>query len=151
MTTIDEWFRDLLDRTEEHAAALDAAHTHLKNSGMLSKVVVQEYHCKRRCVVATVFVVGGSTLCAVRDYKLSPGLNERQSVEAARKRNTLDGDRHWPAHVFELEALADWPQEAGIGMNCRHYRGTIHARDILHRVAGVRPGFKIAPYVLGVS
>lgn len=151
MTSLEEWFSDLLQRSDDRSAALTDAHTQLRNAGNLSKVTVQEYHCPRRCVVATVFVVGGSTLCAVRDYKLSPGLNETQSVEAARKKNTLDGDRHWPGHVFDLEALADWPDNSGIGMNCRHHRGLIHAREILHRVEGVRPGHKIKPHVLGVS
>ena len=53
-------------------------------------MTLHRYICRRGCGIATVFRVGGVTVCAVRDYKLSPGLNERESTPAARAKKTID-------------------------------------------------------------
>lgn len=130
----------LMKQLEDDAAARDALHTHLKETGLLARVTLHKYMCKRGCQIATVFRAGGLTLCAVRDYKFSPGLNERASVPSARERNTLDGDKHWPGHIHDVSHLAGWGPDAGMDMNCRHRRGTVLAVDVLAAVEGVEPG-----------
>lgn len=138
----------LMKQLEDDAAARDALHTHLKETGCLAKVTLHKYMCKRGCQIATVFRAGGVILCAVRDYKFSPGLNERVSVPAARERNTLDGNKHWPGHIYDVEHVERFSigeQKAGMDMNCRHRRGTVFARDVLAAVEGVTPGKPGAP------
>lgn len=139
---------ELMKRMDDDAAARDALYTHLKENGLLSRVTLHKYMCKRGCQIATVFRAGGFTLCAVRDYKFSPGLNEQVSVPSARERNTLDGDKHWPGHIYDVEHVERFSigeQKAGVDMNCRHRRGTVFAADILAAVEGVDPGKPGAP------
>jgi hypothetical protein len=151
MTNLNEWFRDLVRKNHDRNQALQDAHQHLANAGLLSRVTLHRYMCKRGCQLATVFRVGGTTLCAVRDYKYSPGLNEARSVPTARAKNTLDGDRWWPSHVFDVDQLARWGDDAGMSMNCRHYRGTVTGRAVLEAVDGVKPGHQNKPTILGAS
>ncbi len=123
---------------------MDRAYVALRDSGKLSKVTLHRYLCRARsCMIATVFRLDRLTLCAVRDYTYSPGLNEAVSVPSARAKKTLDGDRHWPGHVYDVEELADFNAgdvKAGMDMNCRHQRGVVLPDDVLAKVAGVRPG-----------
>lgn len=143
-----EALRELMKRLDDDGAARDALHTHLKENGLLSRVTLHKYMCKRGCQIATVFRAGSYTLCAVRDYKFSPGLNEQVSVPSARKRNTLDGDKNWPGHVYDVEQLERFStgdQKVGMVMNCRHRRGAVLARDILATVEGITPGKPGAP------
>lgn len=135
----------LLKNHDDHQAAIDEIHRHLSQNGLLSLVTVHKYMCKRGCQISTVFIAGGLTLCAVRDYKYSPGLNNEVSVPEARERNTIDGKRHWPSHVHDVGRLATWGPAAGIGMNCRHFRGNVLAVDIQATVQGVLPGKPNAP------
>ena len=137
-----DWFANVL---AEHADAVDQrehAYYALDNAGLLSKVTVHRYQCSRDnpCQIARVIKIGSNVLCAVRDYKYSPGLNQERSVESARVRNTLNGDNHWPGHVHDVVALSEWGDQAGMDMVCRHYRGTIFAKDILATVEGIPPG-----------
>ncbi|KQZ10040.1 hypothetical protein ASD19_10835 [Microbacterium sp. Root53] len=148
---LNDWFADLLRTSQHRAEARQRAHQTLESTGLLSKVTLHRFMCKRGCQIATVFRVGGSTLCAVRDYKYSPGLNAAQSVPEARAKNTLDGDRWWPSHVFDIEELAEWGDEAGMSMNCKHFRGTVTARTVLAACEGASPGKQNKPTILGVS
>jgi hypothetical protein len=145
---IGEWFEALLAQHDDETAALDDAFRALKGAGLLSKVVLHRYQCSRGCQIAVVFRAAGRLLCAVRDYKYSPGMNERQSVAAARAKNTLDGNRHWPDHVYDviqLDRFGTHTQPAGITMNCRHHLGTVLTRDIRSAVATASPGRPGAP------
>lgn len=141
-------FARILEQKGDHATAIEAFYQLLRDQGLLSRVTMHRYQCKRGCQVATVFGYQGLILCAVRDYKYSPGMNEAKSVKSAREQNTLDGERHWPAHVYDVEQinrLNVGQQKAGISMNCRHYSGTVFAADILAAIEGLRPGQKIPP------
>lgn len=136
------WFAEL-ERLHDRQAAIDAAYISLRDAGLLPKVTLHKYMCRRGCPIATVFRVAHLTLCVVRDYKFSPGLNREVSVPSARRKNTLDGERHWPGHVYDVEELDRFSagaSRAGMGMNCRHHRGTVLAQDVLATVAGVSPG-----------
>lgn len=138
------WFAELESQTKDRREATEEAHRSLRDSGLLPKVALHRYMCRRGCQLALVFRVGGLTLCAVRDYKLSPGLNTSESVEAARLKDTLDGDRHWSATVYDVELLAD-DRHRGMYVACRHYRGALIATDVLEAVNGVAPGRPRAP------
>lgn len=143
-----EAFAALLSQTQDRVVAMEVLHRQLKQRGLLTNVTLHKYMCKRGCQIATTFMAGGLILCAVRDYKYSPGLNEEASVPAARERNTLDGDRHWPGHVYDvaqLDRFSVGEQKAGLGMNCRHHRGTVLAEDVLRACEGVTPGKPAAP------
>jgi len=145
---LGEWFGNLISQANDRSEALQDAHRHLVEGGYLHNVVLHQYQCRRGCQIATVFKVGGTVLCAVRDYKFSRGLNAERSVAAAREKNTLDGDRWWPAHVYDVEELDRFSAGdnlAGMSMNCRHYTGTVLASDVLKTVEGVVPGKKSAP------
>jgi hypothetical protein len=139
----EAWIEDLLAKAENHSTGITDLYIGIRDLGKLSNVTVHRYQCRRGCQIARVFRVSGLILCEVRDYKYSPGLNQRLSVASAREGNTLDGDRHWPSHVYdveEVERFAVEPRSAGISMNCRHVHITIPSADILETVMNVRPG-----------
>jgi hypothetical protein len=147
-SSLADVFARILKESDTHQDAIDTFYQSLRDQGLLSRVTMHRYQCKRGCQIAIVFGYRGLTLCAVRDYKYSPGMNKAQSVESARQKNTLDGDRHWPSHVYDvrrLDAFSAGEQKAGISMNCRHHTGTVLAADILAAVEGLRPGQKIPP------
>lgn len=137
---IGRWFRDLFASATDKSAALDLAHAHLRDAGLLPRVTLHKYMCVKGCQIATVFRADGLVLCATRDYKLSPGLNVQVSVPAARASKTLDGERHWPGHVFDVANLAEWGPNAGMPFECRHFRRTLLAADVIEAVQGVQPG-----------
>ena len=138
------WWAAWAAKSETRQAALDSAHQWLTDAGALSKVTTHRYLCRLRgCPIATVFLIGDVVACAVRDYKLPPGVNLSESTEAGRERNTLDGRRHWPSHVYDLAQLAG-PADR-IEMNCRHRHGGVLVSDVLAAVDGVRPGHPGAP------
>lgn len=157
MEKFNEWWDQLIRSTDDREEAAQRAYQHLTNLtdregvSYLAKVTLHTYICSRGCKIATVFRAGKNTLCAVRDYKYSPGLNERQSVEAARAKNTLDGNRHWPGHVFDVDQIAEWGESTGISMNCRHYRGVRSGAQILKDIGRAVPGRPGKPTRLGVS
>jgi hypothetical protein len=145
-TDLAAWWAALEAKSENRQAALDSAYLWLTEAGALSKVTTHRYLCRLRgCPIATVFLVGDVVACAVRDYKLPPGVNLAESTHAGRERNTLDGKRWWPSHVYDVRHLADFGPTVGIGMNCRHRRGMVAAADVLAAVDGVRPGHPGAP------
>lgn len=148
---IAEWFAQVLAAADNRRLALEDTHRMLSSNGLLSKVTLHRYMCRRGCQIAVVFKVGDVIACAVRDYKFSPGMNEAESVPAAREKNTLDGDRWWPSHVYDVAELADWGPGRGMDMNCRHHHGTVNAADVLAVVEGVQPGHPGAPSILGAT
>ena len=152
MTTPDmdygEFLRQLLRAARDRTEAIHTAYQRFENAGLISKVTVHRYLCKR-CgkKLATVIRLGDTTIARTTAYKFSPGLNQKRSVESARERNTLDGDRHWPGHTYDVgELAAEWG--AGFDVNCRHVTATVRAADVLEITRGVTPGHAGAPAML---
>lgn len=147
---IARWFSDLDRASNDREQAIHEAYQQLENAGLVSKVLVHRYVCRRPgCgVLATVIQVSDLVLARTRDYKLSPGMNLDRSVEAARIKNTLDGKRHWPGHTFDVGNFATLGPTAGMDMSCRHGLRTILAADVLAAVDGVKPGHPGRPTLL---
>ncbi len=138
---IAAWWRELAAAATEHDEAIHNAYQHLNNNGLVNKVVVHRYLCRRDgCVLATVIRLGDTTIARTRDNKLSPGMNRERTVESARRKNTLDGNRHWPGRTFDVGSLSEWGSVAGMDMSCRHVLKTVLAVDVLAVVDGVKPG-----------
>ncbi|MFV0634631.1 hypothetical protein [Demequina sp.] len=143
------WLTTLIEQTEVDKVDRELLHSRLVEQGLLSRVTLVKVQCRaRRCQIATVFRVGPVTMCAVRDYKYSPGLNAQRSVPRAREKNTLDGDHHWPGHVYDVNELAHWGVEAGFDVVCRHAQQTINAAELLGIVQSVEPGKPLPPIVI---
>ncbi len=153
MSDDDDWHGDvepdtlgaMLRRQSTRDDEIQQLHRELVERGELGRWVLHRYMCRRGCRVATVFRYQGLTLCAVADYKLSHGANLTRSVESARSKNTLDGDRHWPGHVYDVEELARFGPEAGMHMVCRHQLTVTLAVDVLAAVEGVTAGHPRPP------
>lgn len=144
-----QFFAELVRVSEDRDAAIHAAYQQIENAGVLSKVTVHRYVCRRGCgVLTTVVKLGEVTLARTRDYKYSPGMNLERSVPEARSKSTLDGDRHWPGHTFYVEQMASWGPVAGFDVSCRHNLRTLLAVDVLATVKGVRPGHPEKPTLL---
>ncbi|MGG7509381.1 hypothetical protein [Plantibacter sp. YIM 135249] len=141
------WLTKLMDASDDRATAIEDGYIQLERAGLLSKVTLHRYQCSRpkACQIARVVKLGDLILCAVRDYKYSPGMNLAESVQSARERNTLNGNNHWPGHVYDVAELATWGDAAGISMVCRHFHGTVLAKDMLTLVSSVRPGYPGKP------
>ena len=102
------------------------AYQRLANAGLVSKVTVHRYQCgKCSKVLSYRFRLGDTTIARTVDCKYSPGLNLRQSVAAARERNTLDGERHWPGHTYDVDKLANCGPQANFDVACRHVTATL--------------------------
>lgn len=138
-------FQKMRETADSEDEAIERSYQYLAGTDLLRRVTLHKYQCQKdACQIATVFRVDGDVLCAVRDYKFSPGLNQQTSVEAARRKNTLDGNRWWPGHVYNVSRL-DSPYDiegnrSRILMACRHFHGMIRTADILATVEGVTPG-----------
>jgi len=143
---VADWWQALLTSHDDRVAAIDDAYQQVVNAGLLNRVVVRRYICRKRgCVLAVVVRLGDDILIRTRDYKLSPGMNLDKSAESARRKNTLDGDNHWPGHTFDVRAHGGGGASARVDMICRHGLRTVSAADILEAVDGVQPGHPKAP------
>ena len=145
MTTPDldygEFLRQLLRDAKNRTEAIHTAYQHFENAGLILHVIVHRYlskGCGKK--LATVIRLGDTTIARTTDYKFSPGLNLERSVESARERSTLDGDRHWPGHTYDVGELAEWGPTVGFDVICRHVTATVHAADVLEITRGVKPG-----------
>ena len=148
-TDLANWWQALKAAAADDAEAIHNAYQQLENAGLIPKVTVHRYLCGRRGEpLATVIRLGDKTIARARDYKHSPGLNRERSVESARAHNTLDGDRHWPGHTYDVDELADWGPQAGFDVNCRHVTATVSAVDILEITRNVTPGHPGKPTML---
>lgn len=144
--SLARWFDDLLASSDDKREAQQYAYLKIEQmETALPKVTLHKYQCTRGCQIARVVQIGSTIMCAVRDYEFSPGLNAQLSVPAARRKNTMDGDKHWPGHVYDVQELAEWGDQAGMQMVCRHFRGTVLASDLLKAIEGARPGHPNAP------
>ena len=147
MNDLSEWWRQLRAAADDDAQAIHDAYQRLENAGLISKVTVHRYlchRCGRPC--ATVIRLGDNTIARTRDNKFSRGLNTERSVESARARKTLDGERHWPGHTYDVDELAEWG--VGFDANCRHMTATVIARDVLAMTRDVTPGHPGKPTLL---
>lgn len=151
MNDVAEWFDQLVAACKDRAEAVHSAYQRLDNAGVLNKVVVHSYRCRKCGPRATVVRIGSRTLARVKDYKLGQGLNTARSVESARAKNTLDGDRHWPGHTYDVDELAEWGPDAGFDVNCRHQTTTVRAVDVLALTRDVTPGHPRKPTLLSAS
>lgn len=136
---LSEWWAELKSAAVDGSAAIDIAYQRFENAGLVSKVTVHQYRCRKCGPVATVIRVGGDIIARTRDNKLAPGTNPSRSVEPARRKNTLDGNRHWPGHTFNVGDLAESP-DLGIDASCHHGLRTVRAVDIINIVRDVKPG-----------
>jgi len=140
---LDRWFRQLVTEASNAAEARDLAYQQLENAGLINRVVVHRYLGVCECVLATVIRLDGHLLCRTRDNKQSHGLNARSSVESARSKRTLDGDRHWPKMTYDVGEL-DVPG-VSVPMHCRHHRRNVAASDIMAAAKDIQPGHPRAP------
>jgi len=139
----------LLSASEAREIDREALFVKIRDGGYLPRMTLVRYLCRKQgCLIATVYSLGGCVYCAVRDYKFSPGMNSSQSNESGRRNNTLDGDRHWPARVYDVRELAEFAGEAGFALNCRHAHQVVNARELLDLVDGVEPGRPIKPLLI---
>ncbi|MGG5260822.1 hypothetical protein [Phycicoccus avicenniae] len=146
---LDVWFTTLLAEHEDRGRALDSAYQSLENAGVLNRVVVHRYICARRgCKLATVIRVGGRLIARTGGYKLAPGTNLSSSVESARLKNTLDGERHWFGRTFDVLDLVEWEGAAGLPMNCRCRLRVVSAVDIVEEVGDTQQGHPGAPSLI---
>lgn len=143
---LGQWLEVIFATADDKSAAIHSVYQQLDNAGLLNKVTVHKFLCERRgCVLATVIRVNGMTIARTKDNKLSPGTNLDRSVETARIKNTIDGDRHWPGHTFHIEDLAAWGDSAGMDMSCRHALRTVKAAEVLLACADATPGHPTKP------
>jgi hypothetical protein len=143
----DEVARGPIGRLADEMASRDQEieESYERLSERLSKVALHRYQCARGCQIATVYRADGLLLCAVRGYKVSPGLNETISTADARTRNMVDGK--WPAHIYDVRHLHGPAEQspASITMACNHYLGSVPTQQIIAVVEGVIPGHPNKP------
>ncbi len=98
----------------------------MKTSGTLAKRATLIYRCQTRsCPMLYVFVTAGERFVHQPRYKLSDEVNQTESVEAARAKHTVDGDRRWKADTFALA------QAAGVlRLECDHCRAQLNVESI---------------------
>lgn len=149
MDDLSGWWQKLRAESRDQQQAVHDAYQRLENAGLISKVTVHRYNCRRCGPRATVIRVAGQTIARTRDNKFSPGLNEQRSTESARARRTLDGGRHWPGQTHDVDDLADdGGDDVGFDVNCRHVTATIIAREVLALTRDVTPGRPGKPTLL---
>ncbi len=137
---VAQW-RQLMADADDHTEAIHRAYQQLGNAKLIPRVTVHRFQCgKCGKVLATVIRLGDTTIARTADYKYSRGLNLRRSVAAARERNTLDGERHWPGHTYDVDQLARGGPKAGFDVACRHVTTTVAAFDVLAVTRDVTPG-----------
>jgi hypothetical protein len=145
-------FADIVGQTrniEDHRQAIHTVYQQLENAGLIAKVTVHRYHCKKcghPLATAIRLGSGGKTLARTRDYKYSSGYNDAHSAKSARAQKTLDGNSHWPGHTYDIDELA--AEEGHFEVVCRHVRKHILAADLLALTRDVRAGHPGKPTLL---
>lgn len=140
-------------RNTDRRDAIEAAYQQLDNAKLVGKVVVHRYLCRNGGhPLATVIRISDVTIVRTRDYKFSPGMNRERTVESARRKNTLDGNRHWPGCTYDVTDLA--ASDTGgtffaVDMSCRHDpKRMVRAIDVLTVTENVAPGHPSKPTIL---
>lgn len=148
MTDLGLWLDGLFAHAKSRQDGIEQAWLQLDSQGYLSRVVVHRYICRDGCgVLGTVANIGGTILLRTRDYKPSPGLNRGRSTDAARQRNTLDGERHWPSYLIDLNRDAGHPG-ANIVVVCKHGPKRIEYDHALQQAGQAIPGRPGKPTLL---
>lgn len=105
----------------------------------LRRALVVEYRCpnKRGCLLLHAWRGGvNQTYFYIPPYKMSPTRNARESVESARKKNTLDGNRVWRPRAGVLDDLLEWGDAIGLAVQCDHLAArTVTPGDIIRDAA----------------
>lgn len=117
-----------------------AAYKVLKTAGRLREILVAEYRCRHGCLLAHVFQLPGGRCIYVPVYKLSRERNLRDTVESARRKSTIDGDRRWRERGFDMEDLITWQGSAQVDVHCDHHQGVLNPLLMDKDLAGVQPG-----------
>ncbi len=142
------WMDEVFLSAANHAEAVHTAYQQLENAGLINRVTVHRYLCRKCGPRLTVIRIQRRILARSKDYRFGRGKNAAESVQAARDQHTLDGDRHWPGHTYDVQELARFDEHAGMTVVCRHRSTSIRAADVLAAVDGVRPGHAGKPTVL---
>jgi hypothetical protein len=110
----------------------------------LRRCLLVEYRCanKRGCLLLHAWSNDdAAAFYYLPDYKLSRARNEERTVESARMRNTLDGDRRWKPRAGSLDGLAEWGESIGLDVQCDHLSPVaVRAKDILNDAAKATRG-----------
>jgi len=80
------------------------------------------------------------TLFYQKRYKLSPGMNEKLSNEAGRKKNTFDGVNHWLPRAGNLDHLREWGDQAGLRLTCGHRMVHVRVPELFDVIDNAVPG-----------
>ncbi len=138
-----EGLGEAFERMEADADVIRAAYQALPREWLKAALLV-EYRCpnKRGCLLLHAWRGdGGETFFHVPHYKMSPARNDEQSVESARRKHTLDGDRVWRPRAGVLDHLKDNGPNVGIGVQCDHLLPvTVSAADVLGDVTKATRG-----------
>jgi hypothetical protein len=93
----------------------------------LSKRATLVYECESPCcAMLYVFRIDGLLIAHQPRYKLSPTVNERESVQAARDRRTFDGNNHWKSETFPVSEAA-----RVYHVQCDHCRAQVRVASIV--------------------
>jgi hypothetical protein len=132
-----------IDRMRAETDLIRAAYETMPRE-WLRKLLLVEYRCpnKRGCLLLHAWRAhDGRLLYYVRDYVLSPTRNAERTVESARERNTLDGDRHWKPRAGDLSDLDKWGSAIGLDLQCDHLDPVVvSAGDVLEDAAKATRG-----------
>lgn len=91
---------------------------------MLRQALLVEYRCPNKKGCLLLHAWRGSdpspTFFLIPKYKMSRERNARESVESARHKNTLDGDRVWRPRAGILDDMQGLGDSIGLGVQCDH-------------------------------
>lgn len=71
-------------------------------TAQIAKQSVVVYRCPRGCTLLCVLVIEDRRFGYKPAAKVSPDVNEANSVPAAREKSTFDGDRRWRPYPFPM-------------------------------------------------
>lgn len=141
--TYDDGMGRAFQRLHDDADTIRAGYEALPKEWLRAAVLV-EYRCpnKRGCLLLHAWRGDdSSTYFYIPSYKMSPARNARESVESARLKNTLDGDRVWRPKAGRLDGLEEWGDEIGLGLECDHLLPvTVTPAEILRDAATATRG-----------
>ncbi|SFV21325.1 hypothetical protein [Micrococcus terreus] len=124
--TLTEVLGSMDDRQEQAEAVFAALRS---NDRTRKRARTLTYRCPntRRCALAEVYSSPVGVLIHHPHFKMSPKLNAATSSEEGRRANTLDGDRHWKARTYFLEAALN------LTLSCDHIHDALIDREQVTR------------------
>jgi len=96
----------------------------------LKPSLLLDYRCRDNCLLLYCWQSPAGRLVYLPQYKLSPNLNARTSVPAARQKRTSDGDRRWLDRVTTLAEFTMLGAAGGAALKCDHV-DTVATGDVL--------------------